>query len=77
MPFLFTNLTSRYHSWLATHISNDIDERMCHCVGQRVWRCLIEALRNGTNAIAITEEADIPQHVDRDLRILTNEGDHR
>lgn len=68
--FLFTDLRSQMRCTKKAYVSNNADERMSHNTWQNVWVGLIKALRNGTNAVGITEEADVSQKIHWNLRVL-------
>ena len=53
-----------------TYISNEVDEHVCKCERKCVWRGLLETWFEGCNTITVTEETDISQQVQWNLRVL-------
>lgn len=48
--------------WVA-YIGYDVDKGMSNSVGQHIWGCLVEAVGNGLDTIAVTEETNVAQQI--------------
>ena len=71
MRILYLNLkTLNVGNPQTTYIGDYVDECMSNGVWQDLGRGTVEALSNGLDTVAITEETNVPQQIDWNLGVL-------